>query len=880
MTVGLVIVSHSEKLAEGVAELAGQMTQGKVTIAPAGGAEEGVIGTAADKIISALQSANSPDGVLVLLDLGSAILSTEMALELLEGETHGPIQLSYAPIVEGAVAAALEASLGRSLSQVRQAAEHTAQPEQLRQMKPLSQEEEVSEQEAAPVPSAETPAPAAPAEQRQWTLHNPAGLHARPASLFVQTAARFQSDIRVTLRGKQAHAASIMEILSLGARQGETITVSASGPDSEEAFAALQQLVQANFYEAPAEEQEKIPTPGETTTQPAQPHIAQHQEGEPWQGISTSRGVALGPAFLYTAGHLTLGAVEKRTIKHEQVAAQQQRLRSALTNAARELDDLVQQVQRSVGQAEAGIFEAQALMLRDPALWQNAERLIEEELLDATTALARAGEQQATQLAHMDNDLMALRAVDMRDAVGRAIEHLGEYHPEKPDLSALKQPVILLAQDLTPSDTARLRPEVVLGICTTQGGITAHSAIIARALSIPAIAGLDTGALMTIHDGDELALDADQGLLYHHPAPEIRERLQQHLATQKAQRARQQTAAQQSHAPLRLFGRTIHLLANVGSEAEATAARQWGAEGIGLLRSEFLFGSATSLPSEEEQRRRFSQIFRAFSGDSTETKKPVVVRTLDAGADKPMPALEAVIGSMKEENPALGLRGLRIHLAYPELLEQQFSALLRAAAETNIELHIMFPMVSTVEELLATREIFQRVYQRLHTEITLPEHIPLGIMVEVPSASIMAEELADHADFFSIGANDLLQYTIASDRTNARVSSLYNSLQPALLRSIKQIAAAGQKKGIPVAVCGEIGGNPRLAPLLVALGVDELSMTPTSLPDVRTALSGTSEASLREVADRILHARSVSEVDALLETMKNFPGNRAGIIDI
>ncbi|HKF36909.1 MAG TPA: phosphoenolpyruvate--protein phosphotransferase, partial [Ktedonobacteraceae bacterium] len=414
------------------------------------------------------------------------------------------------------------------------------------------------------------------------------------------------------------------------------------------------------------------------------------------------------------------------------------------------------------------------------------------------------------------------------------------------------------------------RPATVLGICTVRGGPTAHAAILARSLGIPAIAGFSEAALQTIQPGDELGLDADNGLLYHHPSPEVRAELMQRLAEQQRQRSILRQAAQQMQAPININGRRIHLLANIASEAEAEAAQQWGAEGVGLLRTEFLFADAPTLPDEDEQRQRYAQVFRAFSGNVPGQAGLLVVRTLDAGADKPMPALNTILGATVEANPALGLRGIRIHLAHQTLLEQQLGALLLAAADTGIQLHIMFPMISTVEELQVARSIFDRVYEHLKSQqIALPAHVPLGIMVEVPSAVIMAPELAELADFFSIGANDLLQYTLASDRTNPSVANLYNPMQPALLRLIGKVAEAGRHAGKTVAVCGEIASDVRLAPLLVGLGVDELSMTPTAIPAVRAALMGRTHEELTEAAERISHLKTVAAVEQACTDFSN-----------
>src|SRR6266571_1725629 len=869
MTVGLVIVSHSTQLAAGVAELAGQMTQGKTPIAPAGGAVDNILGTSADKILAAIQAVDGPDGVLVLLDLGSAVLAAEMALEFLDSQQQQRVLLSFAPLVEGAVAAAVEASLGHSLAEVKQAAERTANREQLQQLKPLSSLQEEASSGAAPTPPTQPESPTDLLET-QLTLTNPTGLHARPASLFVQTAGRFAARIEASGHGRQTDATSIMGVLSLGLRQGDTLTLRASGTEAEAALKALEELVRANFYETPAEAAAPTPAPAKevATIQPGttMPQAAH----EAWPGIPTSAGVAVGPALLYTSGNITLSTVERHSIPAEKVVPEQERLRIALATTAQELHTLAVNLEKSIGQADAAIFDAQALMVQDPELLDAALHSIEEQHIDAASALATVGEQLASTLEALDNPLLAGRAVDVRDATSRALRHLSGQAAPKQDLSNLNQPVILIAQDLTPSDTASLRPETVLGICTTHGGPTAHAAILARALGIPAIAGLNEAALQVIHSGDELGLDADRGQLYHHPTPEMRAQLVKRLAELQQQRATLKAAAQQEQAPIIFNGRHIQLLANVGSEAEAEAARQWNAQGIGLLRTEFLFAKATTLPDENEQRQLYAKVFRAFNGDTTSQRKPIVVRTLDAAADKPMAALDSVLGQMVEENPALGLRGIRIHLAHQALLEQQLTAFLLAAGETGTQLHIMFPMITTVEELQVARSIFDRVYNRLKSQqVALPLHVLIGIMVEVPAAVVMASELAEYADFFSIGSNDLTQYTLACDRTNASVSDLYNPMQPAVLRLIHQVAVAGKHAGRPVAVCGEAAGDVRLAPILVGLGVDELSMTPTALPQVRTALVRWSTQELSEMAERVLHLKTVTEVEQVIAALQS-----------
>ncbi len=850
MTVGLVIVSHSEKLASGATELAQQMTKQQVAIAAAGGMGNNDLGTSADIIQHAIESVDSPDGVLVFLDMGSAVLSTEMALEMLPDEQRRRVVLTFAPVVEGAVAAALEATLSRSLSEVKAAAEQTASKQNLQNLKPITQDEEAAIES---VPTNEAPL-AANALEKQFTLSNPSGLHARPASLFVQAAAPFKATIEVRTSKRQARANSMSELLSLAARQGETITLRASGDDAQTALDTLGELVLVGFHET-------TETSPSTSRQVKEKKSDYSQSANEFHGIATSKGFALGPAFVYDAHAIALSSIERQTIVPEQVTAEQKRLTEAVEVTIKEVQALAQRMQQQVGKNEAAIFDAQAQLLNDPALLETASAIIQQQHYDAASAIAQAGEQSAVQLEALDDLLFAGRAVDIRDVVSRVIQHLGGQTSARQDFRA---PGILVAHDLTPSDTAQLRHEMVLGICTMQGGPTAHTAILARALGIPAIAGLDEILLQRVSSGDELGMDAEKGIVYLQPTAEVRANLEQHIAEQKQRQDTQKAVAQQTHEPLLIDGQRIYLFANIGSAVEAEAARQWGAEGVGLLRTEFLFADRQTLPNDEEQRTSYAQVFRAFRSNS-DASSPIVVRTLDAGADKPMPSIQPYLPAAKEANPALGMRGVRIQLAHPELLEQQFRSLLQAAQDEHVNLHIMVPMLTTVEELRTVRTIFERVT----TSINLATPVPLGIMVEVPASVIMAAELAQIADFFSIGANDLSQYTLASDRTNTALASLYTPMQPSVLRSIRQIAEAGHAEGKLVAVCGEMASDIRLAPVLIGLGVTELSMTPNALPEIRAVLTGHTMQEFTHLANRVLQASTVAEVEQICNEFAN-----------
>ncbi len=853
MTVGLVIVSHSEKLASGVVELAQQMTQGAITIVAAGGAGNDVIGTSVDTIFQAIEQVDGPDGVLVLLDMGSAILSTEMALEMLSEEQRSRVLLSFAPLVEGTLAAALDATQGHPLPEVKAVAEKTARKEQLQSLKPISQAEETTpELESS---SQQANAFSVATLEKQYVLTNPAGLHARPAGLVVQTAARFDALVEIQANKRTARATSLLELLSLAARKGDTLLIRTSGQEAQAVLDALSTLVEASFYEA-----EETSTPAATQVREAVSAYTLTQTGNELQGVATSAGFALGAALLYTTQRIDLGAVELRIIAPEQVASEQARLQEAIDATVQELQEMVQHLQNQVGKADAAIFDAQALLLRDPLLLSTASDSISQQYYAAASAFARAGEQGAAQLESLGDTLVAGRAVDIRDVTSRVVQRLGGSTLARQDFSTLDKPVILIARDLTPSDTAQLRPEMVLGICTTQGGPTAHTAILARALGIPAIAGLDEALLQRVHPGDEVGMDAEKGILYLSPTSEVRATLAERVSEQQKRQSTLKAEAQQAHEPLVLDRQRILLLANIGSVVEAEAARQWGAEGVGLLRTEFLFANAQTMPGEGEQYRSYAQVFRAFRGTAT-SSGPVVVRTLDAGADKPMPALEPYLSTTEEANPALGVRGIRIHLTHPELLEQQFRALIRAAQDEHVELHIMVPMLTTVEELRTVRTIFERV----STALNISTPIALGIMVEVPASVVMAPELATLADFFSIGANDLLQYTLACDRTNTELAGLYNPMQPSVLRLIGQVAEAGRSAGKPIAVCGEMASDIRLAPVLVGLGVNELSMAPNALPAVRAVLVEHTLNELTELAKRVCAVSTVAEVEQICD---------------
>lgn len=574
-----------------------------------------------------------------------------------------------------------------------------------------------------------------------------------------------------------------------------------------------------------------------------------------------SAGVAIGPVYLF---HGTAAPVTLSTISTELVESELHHLQQALEYATRELQELSERVAQTIGRDEADIFEAQQMVLEDPDLLEEVQTLISQQHYSAAAALQHAAEQQAYELEQLDNEVLAARGTDIRDAVAHAVNYLTGTTKAQ---NAPTTPVIIVAHDLTPSDTAQLDPRNVLGICTVVGGPTTHAAIIARTLEIPAIAGIDPAQLDTLQDGEQIAIDGSQGLLYLHIDADLQKQLQAVARKQLQDRAQIRLRDQAQWHNRRAStsdGTPIQVFANVGDVESARAAAEAGAEGIGLLRTEFLFGGRPVFPGEQEQFESYVALFRAFAPHAD---KIIVARTLDAGADKPFPALEPLIGPLNEANPALGLRGARIHLAHEELLRQQLRALLRAGSETGIHLHIMFPMIATLEEVRRLSTIYHKTREELVTAgSALKPDTQIGIMVETPAAVFMADVLARTIDFFSIGANDLYQYTMAVDRTNSRVTSMFGILEPAVWRSIQRVVHAGSLYGKTVALCGELAADPHIAPLLVGLGIRELSMSPPAIVRVKAALHHHSMDHWQRLANDLLLAETAEDALRIVQT--------------
>lgn len=828
--VGIVIVSHSALLAAGVRELAEQMVQGRVPIATAGGIDdpENPIGTDALAVQAAIEQVYSDDGVVVLMDLGSALMSAELALELLDPAQQANVFLCAAPLVEGAMAAVVQASVGSTAQEVLAEAQSALAVKEGQ----LGSYAGVAETPAGETPTTSLAAPPA-AKAITLQIRNRQGLHARPAALFVTTANQFQAEISVHKAGQQANAKSINQVATLGARQGDEVTVRASGPDAAAALAAIQALAEDDFGE-----KETAPPPVMEAPRPAAPAGGDNA----WSGVAASPGVAVGPAALYRP---QLPQVTRQHI--DDPAGEWQRLQSALTTARQELVALQAQATRQIGAADAAIFAAHALILQDPELLANVQARISSDGINAEAAWHEAMNELAATYQALDDAYMQARAADVRDVARRVLGQLMAM--EMPSL-AFTRPVILVAADLTPSDTARLDPAQILGICTELGGATAHSAILARALGIPAVVGLGS-QVWQLASGQTVGLDGSRGEVWPQPDDGQLAVLQaRRVAWQEAQHAAQATGR---GAAITQDGRQIEVAANIGGPRDVPVALDYGAEGVGLFRTEFLFMDRPAPPDEAEQLAAYREVAAAMA------PRPVIIRTLDVGGDKPLPYLD--LG--REENPFLGYRGIRFCLHRPDIFKPQLRAILRASQGHN--LRVMFPMIGTLAELRAARAMLAEAQAELRAEnVPFDEGLAVGIMIEVPSAVATADQLAGEADFFSIGTNDLTQYVMAADRGNANVAGLANALQPAVLRMIQQTVRAAHAAGIWVGMCGELAGNALATPLLVGLGLDELSMSAPALPAVKAAVRGLTMAEASALAGQVLAQVSVDGVMALL----------------
>ncbi|TMK45923.1 MAG: phosphoenolpyruvate--protein phosphotransferase [Actinobacteria bacterium] len=827
--IGIVLVSHSPKVAEGVAELAREMGGAEVRLEPVGGLDlpDRPMGTDAVLVMQAIERAWSEDGVLVLMDLGSAVLSAEMALDMLPPDRKERVLLCEAPFVEGAVAAAVAAKLGRSLQEAAEEARGGLGPKATH----LGT--------AAPVPAVPESGPAAgPQASVRLSVDNPLGLHARPAARFVQTAGRFDAEVRVTnltTGAGPANARSLNAVATLGVRQGHEIEVVARGPEAQAAIDAVGALAAVRFGDDVVES--RAPAAARSDAGPAEAWARVPVDGA-LSGLPASPGVAVGPARHLRPPDIEVPSGPAGEPKEEWAA-----LEEAIEATRVEISATRASVAARADEQSAAIFDAHLLFLEDEELIAPVRAAVLDGGRGAGEAWKEAVDRVAETWRALDDPYLRERAADV-EAVGvQVLAHLVGGVRARP---ALAGGGVLIAADLTPADTAGLDPAIVVGIATALGGPTSHSAILARSLGIPAVVGLGP-AVLGITEGATVIVDGEKGAVRSDPTPE-----QIAEAERRAESFRASEAAARAEATrpaVTRDGTPIEVLANVGQPADVESALGAGAEGVGLLRTEFLFIGRQTMPSEQEQEAVYRGIAEALQA------RPLILRTLDVGGDKPLPYLPVP----HEANPFLGLRGLRLGLARPDVLREQLRAVLRVAADHPVK--VMFPMVTSLVELRAAKALVEEARDEVEAAGgRAPSHLEVGIMVEVPAAALAAGVFASEADFFSIGTNDLTQYTLAAERGNERVAGLADALHPAVLRLIRMTVEGAGSHGRTVGVCGEIAADPVAVPVLVGLGVRELSVAPPAVPRVKRAVRETDLGSARTLAD---HAIELDSADAV-----------------
>jgi phosphoenolpyruvate-protein phosphotransferase/dihydroxyacetone kinase phosphotransfer subunit len=793
--VGIVVVSHSPDLAQAAVGLALQMVNGPVPrIEIAAGTSDDHLGTDATAVAEAVVAADEGEGVVVFMDLGSAVLSAELALELLP-KPGIQVRLVPAAFVEGIFAAVISAAGGGQLDAVTRDAEEAlhAKAAQLGRTEP---------------PTGANVIITRPAIVAKATIVNADGIHARPAALIVEALASLDAQVTIaTEHTAPVSARSPTALMSLGTRAGDVLRIEADGAGADTAVDRLVALVHDGFGEMRAEPFDKLRTaPVEARRSVPFDKLRARESARRQQPLGVSPGRVVGPA---------LRMPDPITEPDPAIQISEAERPGAIKRLANVAADVAEQLRsRSTSAGTVGhLLEATAAMATDPDLIDGASTRIQERGLTPERAIWEAIESVAETIRGVGGR-QAERVSDLYDIRNRMISTLtGRAVPGVPDPG---HPFVLLAVDLAPADAAGLDATRCLAIVTEQGGPTSHTAIIARSLGIPAVVAAH-GAT-AIPDGTLLLVDGSTGAVIKEPTAD-----QQASATTASLPPREKLTNPGSTAD----GHRIALLANIGSTQDVAVALQCGAEGVGLYRTELCFLGRTEAPSVTEQIDVYRAVFSRLDG------RRVVVRTLDAGSDKPMPFLSHVT----EPNPALGVRGFRTAASHAEMLRDQLKAIKEAAATESAEVWVMAPMITTVDEA------------RRFAELARPVDLPIiGVMIETPAAALQAELILTEVDFVSIGTNDLAQYAFAADRQSTSLAALNDPWQPALLRLIEIVTTAASQSGKPVGVCGEAAADPLFAVVLTGLGVSSLSMAPGALVDVGRSLAAVTLEVCRQAA--------------------------------
>ncbi|TVR70130.1 MAG: phosphoenolpyruvate--protein phosphotransferase [Spirochaetaceae bacterium] len=829
--VGLVIVSHSHTLAEALRTLAGGVVDGSVPIACAAGTgdDHQELGTDVTEIVAAIRSVDSPEGVLVLADLGSAVLGAETAIELLGDSLVGPVRLAAAPLVEGAVSAAVQISLGADLDTVAREAGGALFSKQ----EHLEGEGRERDQSAGCGESG-----TGEWHQGRFRVTTRQGLHARPLVHLVKTAARHdvRGEIR-PVRGDQpwVNVRSFNRVVTLQIRSGEEFEIRFTGAEAPEALEAVADLAARQFGEQP----QRSETMDSDATRQSRSGSTSRIRGMP-----ASAGLALAPVEVLRVPRPSFGrsdategiAFREAPLGSRQVWRDLAILRDSIRLLTGEIRLEAGRASREGRQEIGEIGEAHAMILEDPELLRAAGAIYSTCEMEPLEAFWRAAESVSREYQRLEDAYMRVRAIDVLDVAVRLVSFVDPRCI--PDYTLPESPVILAADELLPSYTMHLDGARVQGIMTTGGSPSSHAAIIVRGLGIPMVTAVDLPPeWQNFMNGREVILDGYTGEIDLTPDEMSRRTVLARREEEERRRAERRTLA---FGPASLLeGPTVRVEANIATAADAREAAVNGADGVGVLRTEFLFLGRREIPGEEAQLLALREMTAPFGS------MPVTVRLLDIGGDKDVVALNLP----REANPFLGVRGVRLllHRGFEDLLRGHLRAVLRLACERDVR--IMIPMVTMEEEIREVRVRLQAARDELVRE-EVPHRWPLdlGIMVETPAAALVAERLARAVDFFSIGTNDLTQFVMAAERGNEALAVFDNALHPAVLTAVRSAIRGAASAGIPLSVCGEIGSDPGALPVLIGLGVRSLSVSPVSVIAVKEQIRVLRESDCREYA--------------------------------
>jgi phosphocarrier protein FPr len=820
---GIVVVSHSRALAEAAVALASEMVHAsQARIKVAAGLDPTTFGTDAAAIVDAIVAADDGTGVVVLMDLGSAVLSAEMALDLVDADLRERVVLCPAPLVEGLVVAAVAAAGGAAPAEVAAEAVGSLAAKQSH----VNETPPPEPGRAADAAGAEAGRPDLKPLTAVFEVSNPHGLHARPAARLVQEARLFDARIQLrnlTTGAGPVPATSLSKVATLGVLRGHRVEVGALGSQAREALDHVLALASRRFDEQPdtsAVEREPRPVPA-----PA---------GSDRLPRPASPGIAVGPALSQRSAELVIPAEDAVDPK-----AEWRRVREALAVVRREIQRVRAKAAREAGESEARIFDAHLMFIDDAHLLDDVHTRVNRGV-SAPRAWVDAIDRVEAEFVGVADSYLRARAADVHavgQQVARVLVGAAEYRIDGEG--------VLVADDLTPAQVADLDPARVRGIVLASGSPTGHSAILARSRAIPAVVAAGA-AVLDVPAGTTIALDGGTGELFIAPTEaDLADLHERH----RLARAKAETALAAADQPaVTVDGVDVLVGANLGSVDDARAAAKTGADVAGLVRTEFLFLGRDTAPDVEEQVEIYLQLAEALDG------RRITVRTLDVGGDKPLSYAPHPV----EANPFLGVRGIRFALAEHDLLRDQLTAIVRTAHRTPVS--VMFPMVSSLEELTEAR-------RRLDAAISgeghgRPAGLEVGIMVEVPATALKAAVFVPHVDFLSIGTNDLTQYAVAAERGNPALAALADPLDPGVLRLVAAVTQAAGTKAT-VAVCGELAADERAARLLLALGVRELSVAPAAVPGVKQAVRETASTDTALV-ERCLSATGAAEVRRLL----------------